>query len=238
MRRRPEPVLVEGVPADRQWLVHADRLACDLGAVLEDRQVGREVGRHAGLEAGRLEVEVLDQQQVLGADVLDGQRLALRDHQPLLVAEARRDGGGHEEQDQAEVREQRRELRVLVPVAIEVGRAVGGGLLADMEPSTADGARERRAADARQRGAIGQPRIEERLGLGDPHRGHVAPQPWRAIERAYDDRHDQDHEPDPEDRRLEDREGAEPLQHVDQPRTEDRVVADVDLLDRRGVVAR
>ena len=49
----------------------------------------------AGVEAGRLEVEVLDQQQAGRADRLDRQRLALGDDQALLVAEPR----GHRRRD-------------------------------------------------------------------------------------------------------------------------------------------
>ena len=45
--RRPEPVLVERVAADRQRVVDPDRLARDLLAVVVDGQVGREVGRPA-----------------------------------------------------------------------------------------------------------------------------------------------------------------------------------------------
>ena len=44
VRRRPEPVLVERVAADRQRVVDPDRLARDLAAVLVDGEVGREVG--------------------------------------------------------------------------------------------------------------------------------------------------------------------------------------------------
>ena len=47
VRRRPEPVLVERVAADRQRVVDPDRLARDLLAVPVDGEVGREVGRHA-----------------------------------------------------------------------------------------------------------------------------------------------------------------------------------------------
>ena len=134
MRRRPEPVLVERVAGDRQRVVDPDRLARDLLAVLEDGQVGREVGRLAGVEAGRLEVDVLDQQQARRPDRLDGQRLALGDDQALLVAEARGGRGRDEEQDQPGVREQRRHLGVLVAVAVEEARAVRLGRLADAEP--------------------------------------------------------------------------------------------------------
>ena len=44
----------------------------------------------AGVEAGRLEVDVLDEQQAGRADRLDGQRAALGDDEALLVAEPRR----------------------------------------------------------------------------------------------------------------------------------------------------
>ena len=55
----------------------------------------------AGLEPGRLEVEVLDQQQAGRADRLDRERLALGDDQALLVAEPRRHRGGDQEQRRA-----------------------------------------------------------------------------------------------------------------------------------------
>ena len=103
MRRRPEPVLVEGVAGDRQRVVDPDGLARDLLAVLVDREVGREVGRRAGVEAGRLEVEVPDEEQAGRADRLDRQRLALGDDETLLVAEPRGRRGRDEEQDRARV---------------------------------------------------------------------------------------------------------------------------------------
>ena len=49
VRRRPEPVLVERVAADRERVVDPDRLLGDLLAVLVDGEVGREVARLAGL---------------------------------------------------------------------------------------------------------------------------------------------------------------------------------------------
>ena len=73
VRRRSEPVLVERVAADGQRVVDPDRLARDLAAVLVDGEVGREVGRLAGVEAGRLEVEVPDEQEAGRPDRLDGQ---------------------------------------------------------------------------------------------------------------------------------------------------------------------
>ena len=92
-----------------------------------------------GLEAGRLERDVLDQQQPGRPDRLDGQRLALGDDEALLVAQPRRGGGRDEEQDQPEVGEQRRHLGVLVAVAVEEARAVRVGRLADAEARSAAG---------------------------------------------------------------------------------------------------
>ena len=96
VRRRPEAVLVERVAADRERVVHPDRLAGDLAAVLEDAEVGREVGRLAGLEeARRLEPVVLHEQQAGRPDRLDRQRVALGDDEALLVAEP----PGHDARD-------------------------------------------------------------------------------------------------------------------------------------------
>ena len=81
--------------------------------------------RLAGLEeAGRLEAEVLHEEQSRCPDGLDGERVAFGDDQSLLVAERRGDGRRDEEEDQPEVGQQRRHLRVLVAVAVEVVRPV------------------------------------------------------------------------------------------------------------------
>ena len=90
MRRRSEAVLVERVAGHRQRVVDPDRLARDLLAVLVDRQVGREVARLAGLEAGRLEVEVAHEEEARRPDRLDREGLALGDDETLLVTEAGR----------------------------------------------------------------------------------------------------------------------------------------------------
>ena len=137
-------------------------------AVLVDRQVGREVGRRPGVEAGRLEVEVLDQQQARRPDRLDGQRLALGDDQALLVAEPRRGRGRDQEEDQPGVREQRRQLRVLVAIAVDEARAVGVGRLADAEAVAPQDGADGLDRDAVHRGAVGEPRVEVGLRLGDP----------------------------------------------------------------------
>jgi hypothetical protein len=134
-------VLVERIARDRQRIVDPDRLAGDLLAVLEDREVGREVGGLAGLEAGCLEVEVLDQEQAGRADRLDRQGLALGDDQALLLSEALRHRGRLEEGDQPEVGQQGRHLRVLVAVAVEVADAATVGRLADVEAVSAEDGR-------------------------------------------------------------------------------------------------
>ena len=75
-------------------------------------------------------------------------------------------------------------------------------------------------------------------GLVDPDLGHAAPQLGRPIERADDDRDDQDHEPGAEPRRAEDGEDAQPLHDVHDARAQDRVVAGVQVVERRRVVGR
>ena len=65
------------------------------------------------------------------------------DHQALLVAEPRGHRGRDEEQDQPEVGEQRRHLRVLVAIAVDVHGAVVGADLADPEAAAAHDAGQR-----------------------------------------------------------------------------------------------
>ena len=153
--------------------------------------------RLAGLEEpGRLEAEVLDEEQARRPDRLDGERVALGHDQALLVAERRRHDRGDEEQDQPEVGQQRRHLRVLVPIAVEVADPVDLRL-AELEAMPAQ-----RRPDARRRptpviaARSGQRRHEERVGLDDPDLGRLAPQPRRPVERADDDRDDEDEQPD------------------------------------------
>ena len=162
-----------------------------------------------------------------------------RDDQALLVAEARGHGRRDEEQDQPEVGEERRHLRVLVAVAVDVARAVGVGRLADAEPAPRARPRATSAAlDPGHRRAIGQARVEERLRLGDPDRRHVPPQPRRPVERADDDRDDEDDQGP--SRRWRDLKIAKAPSRSSTPTAagpEDRVVAGVDLVHRRRVVA-
>ncbi len=133
--------------------------------------------------------------------------------------------------------EERRHLRVLVAIAVDMARAVGVGRLAHPEPTPAYDARDVGRTDPRHRRAVRQARVEEGLRLGDPDRRHVPPQPRRPIEGADDDRDDEDDQGHPEDGGLEDRKGAQPLEHADRRRAEDRVIAGADLVHRRGVVA-
>ena len=191
MRRRPEPVLVERVARHRQRVVDPDRLAGDLLPVLVDGEIGREVGRGAGLEAGRREVEIPDQQQPGRPDRLDGQRLPLGDDETLLVPEPRRRRRRDEEQDQPEVGEQRRHLGVLVAVAVHEPRPVRVGRLAHAEARPPQDAPDVVGRHAAHRRAIGQTRVEVRLGLGDADIGDPAPQPRCPVQRADDDRRDE-----------------------------------------------
>ncbi len=188
MRGGPEPVLVERVPADRERVVDPDRLAPDLRTIPVDRQVRGEVAGLATRQARCLEAQVLDQQQSRRPDRLDRERLPFRDHQALFVTKSRRDGSRDEEQDQAEVGQQRGHLRVLVPVAVEESTAILVGGLADTEAVAAQDRPQVHVRHTGHRGPIRQDRIEERLRLGDTHLGHAAPQPGRPIQRADDDR--------------------------------------------------
>ena len=88
------------------------------------------------------------------------------------------------------------------------------------------------------RGTVRQDRVEEGLGLGDPDVADATPQLGRPIERADDDRGDEDHQSGAEQRRAEDREQRQPFHDVHDRRAEDRVVAGVELVHRRRVVGR
>ena len=90
-------------PAIGQRVVHPDDLAGEELAVAVDGEVGREVGRLAARQPGRLEPEALDDEQAGRADRLDRDAVAAGDDEPLLHAEPARDRGGEQEQDQARV---------------------------------------------------------------------------------------------------------------------------------------
>ena len=66
-----------------------------------------------------------------------------RHDEPLLVAESRGHRRRDEEEDQPEVGEERRHLRVLVAVAVDVDGPVVGADLADPEAAAADDAGQR-----------------------------------------------------------------------------------------------
>ena len=80
------------------------------------------------------------------------------------------------------------------------------------------------AGTAVHRRPVGQDRVEERLRLVDPDVADAPPQPRRPVERADDDRQDQDDERGAEPRRAEDREDRQPVERVDhrRPRTAGR----------------
>ena len=179
----------------------------------------------AGLEEpGRLEAEVADEQQPGRPDRLDGERLALRHDEALLVAEPRGHGRRDEEQHEPRVGEQRRELHPAVAVAVEVRRAVG-----DLARTTNRWRREH----GRDVVGAATPAISARSGsLGSKNgsgwttriSARLAPQAGRPVERAGDDREDQHDEPDAEPGRAEHVEQLEPLQRVHDARAERRVV--------------
>ena len=135
------------------------------------------------------------------------------------------------------MREERRHLGVLVAVAVDVLDRVGIGRLTDPE---ATGTHDPRDVGGTQPGhgrAVRQDRVEERLWLGDADDGYVPPQPRRPVQRADDDRDDEDDQRPQELGRGEDREDPEALEGVDEPGADDRVVPGVDLVHRGRVVA-
>ena len=238
MRRGPEAVLVERVALHRQRVVHADRLARDLLPVAIDRQVRREVGGIAGGHARSIEAQVLDEQQAGRADGLDRERLALRDHQALLVAQPGADRGREQEGDQAEVREQRRELRVLVPVAVDEARPVVGHGLAKPEATLAKDAPDGVRRHVAHLCAVRQLRVEERVRLIHAHVRHAAPQAGDPVDRAAHDREHEDDQRGAEPRRAEHLEDPEALEGADAGGPEQRVVQRVDQVHLVRVVGR
>ena len=191
VRRRAEPVLVERVAADGQRVVDPDRLARDLAAVLVDGEVGREVGGLARVETGRLEVDVLDQQQAGRPDRAGRSACCPRPRRGPAPRPRR-------EVTAAAIRNRMRP-RWVSSVAILVywwrspytkrvpSSAVASRTWKPLRRRTAPDVAGRHAV---HRGPIGQARIEVRLGLGDPDVADAAPQAGRPVERAHDDRHD------------------------------------------------
>ena len=157
---------------------------------------------------------------------------------PCSSPEPRGHGRGDQEDDQAGMGQQGRHLGVLVAVAVQEAGAAGVRRLADVEAVLAQDGPDAVRRHAVHRGAVGQDRVEEGLGLGDPDVADAAPQLGRPIERADDDRGDEDDQPGAEPGRAEDREQRQPLHDVHDRRPEDRVVAGVELVHRRRVVGR
>ena len=235
-RRGPEAVLVERESRDAQRIVDADDLAGEQLAVPVDREVGREVRGLARIEPGRLEPIAPEDEEAGRPDRLHRDRLAPGDDEAFLDPEPARDGGRHEEQDEAGVREQRRHLRVLVAIAVDVTDPVAAGLLAHPEAVPAEDRGERRGVYAAEGRPIGQPRVVIRVGLGDADVARLSPQAGRPVERADDDRDEEKDERAAEPRRAEDVEDLGALEEIDDGGAEDRVVAIVDLAHLGQVV--
>ena len=84
----------------------------------------------------------------------------------------------------------------------------------------------------------GSARVEVAVRLDDPDVGRLAPQPRRPVERADDDRDEQQDEAGAEPGRAEDLEELGPLHEVDDRRSEHGVVAGVDVRHLADVVGR
>ena len=131
-------------------------------------------------------MDVLDQQVVGSAHGLDRRGLALTQEDNGLVAQGGSDGAAGQEQDQAEVGEQRGQLEILVAVAVEVAdglvERVGGHLdrlLADLEVTAAQDLGQLVGCGVvrvREPGALVEPEVEERRRLDDAHVVRGAPQ--------------------------------------------------------------
>ena len=90
--------------------------------------------------------------------------------------------------------EQGRHLGELVAVAVEVADAILAGRLADPEAVPAQRLVHGRGVRARHDRPVGQLRVEVAVRLGDPDLDRLAPHPRRPVERAHDDRDEQDDE--------------------------------------------
>ena len=227
---------MERVATDRQRIVDPDRLAGDLLPVLVDGQVRGEVGRLAGLETGRLEVQVLDQQEAGRADRLHRQGGPLRDDQTQFITEPRGHRGREQEEHQAGVGEQGGHPGVLVAVAIQEAGSIRSGRLAHSEAVATQGGPHPIGRHAGHGRPVREARIEERLRLVDPDLPDTAPQLRRAVQGADHDGYDQDGQPDAEPWRAEDGEDTQPFHHVDGAGTQQGVVASVKALQLGGVV--
>ena len=138
--------------------------------------------------------------------------------QPLLVAEARGHGGRDEEQDQPEVGEQRRHLRVLVAVAVDV-RGPSSGRSPRGRGSRGRARRRATSAAATPVIAARSGRLGSKNGSGWTTRTSDTPRHSRGVRSSVQTTIEMTStiSADAEPRRAEDRERPEPLEHVDDP---------------------
>ena len=133
--------------------------------------------------------------------------------------------------------EQRRHLRVLVAIAVQVARAVRIGRLADAKAAAAAGPSRRRPPARRpsppgpgSRGSKNGSGWATRTSRTPRHSFGVRSRVHTTIERTSTTSAAPNHA------RPEDREHRQPLERFDQPAPEERVVARVDLVHRGRVV--
>ena len=183
-------------PAIDERVVDLDRLAGDLLAVLVDGEVGREVAWPAvsGPGASNPKFFTTSSPGVPIGWTVDVRPPATTS--PCSTPNRQVTAAATRNRISPRWREQRRHLRLLVAIAVEVVDAVDLGL-ADAELLAAehrpDGARRRRRSSPRGPAARGS-----KNGSGWTTRisRRLAPQPRRAIERADDDRDDQHDQPE------------------------------------------
>ena len=155
----PEGVLVEHEPLDLERIVDPDVLARDLPAVLEHGQVGHEVGGLAvGEHAAPAKLLTLTSRLSgvptgwTGAVWPSPTNTTVSKPRTTVTAPPTRN------RIEPEVGEQRRQLEVLVPVALEpLDRAIGGGGPADLEAPAAEHRRHVVGAPARRAPAAPAP---------------------------------------------------------------------------------
>ena len=186
---------------------------------------------------GSLEVDVLYEQVVGRANRLHRRALTFTKEDHGFIAEADCHRAAGQEKDQAEMGEQRRQLEILVPVAVYVEHlptVVGiGGFLSDTEMASAQCSGQLArgpVVDAGETRSFGQAQVIERRRLDDLDVVRRAPQVRRSVQRADDDADDEQREQEHEPRRGEDAEEADSLEYVDHARP------DVEAEDGHGVV--
>ena len=241
VRRRPEPVLVERVAADRERVVDPDRLRGDLlrrpgtRARSVVKSLAWPVSRNPGASNPRFCTSSRPGVPI-GWTVSESPSATTR---PCSSPSRARHRGRDEEQDQPDVADQRRQLRPAVAVAVDVRRRRRPPRLADDEPVAPEDRRDGRRVDARPsppgRAASGRRTASgwtTRISLDWRHSRGVRSSVQTTIEMT------RTMQPDAEPGRGEDVEELEPLERVDDARPEDRVVAGVDAGHLVRVVAR